>query len=68
MEKEEIKKILRDFAAFCKKNGGTSWYEIPEEGIDWYLREKFGNDVKCPDCGADLKYIDGELKFVKHNT
>ena len=41
MEKENLKKELMDFAKFCKKLGGTSWCNIPEDGIDWYLREKF---------------------------
>ena len=37
MNKLKLKKELMKFAAHCKIRGGSSWYYIPEEGIDYYL-------------------------------
>ncbi len=37
MDKEKLKLELMKFAKYAKKQGGSSWCEIPESGIDMYL-------------------------------
>lgn len=36
-EPKSLKQELLKFAAYCKRNGGNAWCDIPESGIDNYL-------------------------------
>lgn len=46
MKKQELKKELEIFAEYCKKNGGSSWYKIPDFAIDEFLEERYKKEIK----------------------
>jgi len=48
-DKIKLKSELMKFAEYCKKQGGSSWFNIPEIGIDNYINQ-IDIDNKCNNC------------------
>ena len=55
MDKIKLKEELIKFAEFCKKNGGTSWNEIPESAINSYINKI--SVEKCIYCANNWLHV-----------
>jgi hypothetical protein len=54
-DKQKLKDELMKFAEYCNKVGGTGWSNIPERGVDSYLKQ-IDIDEKCKGCPFVDKY------------